>query len=126
MVRPPAFADATSSTGFWRMVTVELLLMRVPLCAKRLMLRNNNAAKQPCYTRRRGRDPAETTSARRGHPPEAGAAATIDRKPRRVCKEGGKATRAPPFKVLAVGENNINRAENATDRGGARETEQPT
>src|SRR2546430_2908965 len=107
MVRPPAFADATSSTGFSRMVTVELLLMRVLLCAKRPMLRNNNAAKQPCYTRRRGRDPTETEVRAARHPPQVGAASTIDRKPRRLCEVGAKPTRSRHCKRLAARQNDV-------------------
>ena len=51
-------AEATSSTGFSRTVTVELLLMRSSFeCwlvnasrTQPVMLRKNNAVRQPCYT----------------------------------------------------------------------------
>src|SRR5262245_48678309 len=75
MVRPPNFADATSSTGLSRTVTVELLLIqssrfvggspRAPADANRLMLRKNKGMPQPCYTPSPSDAPAPATRSQR-------------------------------------------------------------
>src|ERR1700732_624267 len=60
MIRPPAFADATSSTGFSRTVTVELLLMRSS-CSHR--------GPDPGDAMRRPRHPARAVVVQKSVPP---------------------------------------------------------
>src|SRR5262245_11246836 len=94
MVRPPAVADATASTGFSRAVTVELLLMHSPRCRgdRRNVTHNSRAEATLLYSARRSAE-TDTTFEQ------------FDAGPGGYAKLGAKPTRSRHCKRLASRQN---------------------